>query len=109
MGIDRIASIMSGYFTPLGISFASQIRASRSLYRPIKRIADKYAQLCGYRQHGLKYDDLIIEENEAVQTALRRLTPREEHLKAEQDKRYLTPLIQEIINTDDERRLLDSA
>merc|ERR1711939_834359 len=124
---------MSGYFTPLGISFAKQIQSSRSLYRPIKKIADKYAQLCGYRQHGLKYDDLIIEENEAVQTALRRLTPREEydrayrlrvasqlsvlhhplpkeeHLKAEQDKRYLTPLIQEIINTDDERRLLDSA
>lgn len=34
----------------------------------MKRIADKYANLCGYRQHGLKYDDLIIEENETVQT-----------------------------------------
>lgn len=41
---------------------------TRSMYRPIKKIADKYAQLCGYRQHGLKYDDLIIEENETVQT-----------------------------------------
>ncbi|CAD6565003.1 MAG: Cytochrome b-c1 complex subunit 7 [Cyphobasidiales sp. Tagirdzhanova-0007] len=59
---------MAGYFTPMGLSLAARIRNSRSLYRPIKRIADKYADVCGYRQHGLKYDDLIIEENEAVQT-----------------------------------------
>jgi len=116
--------------SPLVETFKQQ---NRSLYRPLKRIADKYADLCGYRQHGLKYDDLIIEENDAVQTALRRLTPREEYdrayrlrvasqlsilhhplpkeeqLTAEQDQRYLTPLIQEIINVDEERRLLDSA
>jgi ubiquinol-cytochrome c reductase subunit 7 len=33
----------------------------------MKKVADKYANICGYRQHGLKYDDLIIEENETVQ------------------------------------------
>ena len=34
----------------------------------MKKVADKYANICGYRQHGLKYDDLIVEENETVQT-----------------------------------------
>lgn len=33
----------------------------------VKRIADKYANICGYRQHGLKYDDLLCEENDTVQ------------------------------------------
>ena len=40
----------------------------RALYPFFKKVADKYADICGYRQHGLKYDDLIIEENETVQT-----------------------------------------
>lgn len=57
-------------------------RRYRSLYRPMKKLADKYADICGYRQHGLKYDDLIIEENETVQKALKRLTPREEYDRA---------------------------
>lgn len=70
----------------------------------VKRIADKYANICGYRQHGLKYDDLLIEENDTVQKvgiilmtiyicrdsilncamfkALHRLTPREEYDRA---------------------------
>lgn len=96
--------MVGGYMTPLGLSLASSIRNSRcaelvsscqiqlirdwpwlsyrSLYRPIKKIADKYAEICGYRQHGLKYDDLIVEENETVQKALKRLTPREEYDRA---------------------------
>lgn len=41
--------------------------ANRTFNKPIQRIAEKYAQWCGYRQHGLKYDDLIIEESETVQ------------------------------------------
>ena len=36
----------------------------------VKRIADKYANICGYRQHGLKYDDLLCEENDTVQKVL---------------------------------------
>jgi hypothetical protein len=39
----------------------------RTFYPFMKKVADKYANICGYRQHGLKYDDLIIEENETVQ------------------------------------------
>lgn len=38
-----------------------------TFYPIMKRIADKYANLCGYRQHGLKYDDLLCEENPIVQ------------------------------------------
>lgn len=36
----------------------------------VKRIADKYANICGYRQHGLKYDDLLCEENDTVQKVI---------------------------------------
>ncbi|KAL7005484.1 Cytochrome b-c1 complex subunit 7 [Cystobasidiomycetes sp. EMM_F5] len=122
-----------GYWTPLGISLAKQVRASRTFNKPIQRIAEKYAQWCGYRQHGLKYDDLIIEESETVQKALKRLTPREEYdrayrlrvasqlsvlhhplpkeqqLTADQDVRYLQPLIEEITAEMDERAQLDTA
>ena len=45
-------------FGPLGISFAPQVQKSRTLYRWFKPFADWYAQIAGYRQMGLKYDDL---------------------------------------------------
>lgn len=51
----------------LGPSFAKQIKSSRGLYRFLKPIADKYSSLAGYRSHGLKYDDILIEENAVVQ------------------------------------------
>lgn len=52
----------------LKISLAPQIKAfSGGLYRSLKPIANAYANLTGHRQHGLKYDDLIIEEREDVQ------------------------------------------
>jgi hypothetical protein len=37
------------------------------LYKSLKPLANAYAQITGYRQHGLRYDDLIIEEREDVQ------------------------------------------
>jgi len=51
----------------LGPSFASAVKNSRGLYGFLKPLADKYANLAGYRQHGLKYDDILIEENDVVQ------------------------------------------
>lgn len=51
----------------LGPSLASSVKSSRGLYSFLKPLADKYAQLAGYRQHGLKYDDILIEENDVVQ------------------------------------------
>jgi ubiquinol-cytochrome c reductase subunit 7 len=45
-------------FGPLGLSFAPQIRKSKTLYRWFKPVSDWYANIAGYRQIGLKYDDL---------------------------------------------------
>ena len=45
-------------FGPLSISLAPQVQKSRTLYRWFKPFADWYAQIAGYRQMGLKYDDL---------------------------------------------------
>ena len=43
---------------PLGPSLAPIIRGNRSLYQFLKPIANWYAHVSGYRQVGLKYDDL---------------------------------------------------
>lgn len=49
-------------------SLAPAIKASfGGLYKSLKPLANAYAQITGYRQHGLRYDDLIIEEREDVQ------------------------------------------
>ncbi|KAL8278404.1 hypothetical protein RQP46_009094 [Phenoliferia psychrophenolica] len=66
----------------LGPSFAKQIKQSRGLYKVLKPIADMYSNLAGYRSHGLKYDDILIEENAVVQKALGRLTERESYDRA---------------------------
>lgn len=58
-----VQTIMSA----LGPSLASAVKNSRGLYGFLKPLADKYANLAGYRQHGLKYDDILIEENDVVQ------------------------------------------
>lgn len=36
------------------------------MYKALKPLANAYAQITGHRQHGLRYDDLIIEEREDV-------------------------------------------
>jgi len=117
----------------LGTSFVQQVKANKSLYRFLKPIASWYANLAGYRQYGLKYDDLIMEENKTVQKAISRLTEREQYDRAyrfrvasqcsvlhkelpkeqwtppEQDVRYLTPLIKEIEQENQERMAWDVA
>jgi ubiquinol-cytochrome c reductase subunit 7 len=45
-------------FGPLGLSAANYIQSSRSLARWLTPIAHWYTNLMGYRQYGLKYDDL---------------------------------------------------
>jgi len=45
-------------FGPLGLSFAPYVKSSRTLYKWIKPFATWYANLSGYRQMGLRYDDL---------------------------------------------------
>ncbi|KDQ14485.1 hypothetical protein BOTBODRAFT_32617 [Botryobasidium botryosum FD-172 SS1] len=120
---------MSG---PLGLSLAPQIRASRSLYKFFLPIAQSYANIAGYRRMGLKYDDLLVEERPDVQKALSRLDKRESYdrvfrlktafqysilhhdlpkdkwLKESDDKRYLTPVIEEVAQEDSERLAWDT-
>jgi hypothetical protein len=42
----------------LGYSLAGWIKSSRSVSKYVKPVANWYANLAGYRQMGLKYDDL---------------------------------------------------
>ncbi|BGO89894.1 hypothetical protein NBRC10512_005666 [Rhodotorula toruloides] len=117
----------------LGLSFAKQLRASRTLGPMAKKLGQKYAQLAGWRQHGLRYDDILIEESAAVQKALGRLSEREaydrayrlrvasmcaiahqelpkaEQVKPEEDVRYLKPLVEEVEAEEAERSAFDHA
>ncbi|PSR97653.1 ubiquinol-cytochrome c reductase complex protein [Coniella lustricola] len=45
----------------------------------LKPLANWYANAAGYRQLGLRADDLIPEESETVQTALARLSEKERY------------------------------
>jgi hypothetical protein len=44
----------------LGYSLVGWIKSSRTLSKYVKPIANWYADLAGYRQMGLKYDDLCV-------------------------------------------------
>ncbi|ORZ30658.1 cytochrome b-c1 complex subunit 7 [Catenaria anguillulae PL171] len=98
-------------------ALAQTIKSSRILSSMLMPIARWNANAAGYRQLGLKYDDIIMEESPVVQEALRRLPrevladrtyrhrrafqlslshsvlPKEQWTKAEEDKPYLTPYI----------------
>ncbi|KAJ3160324.1 Cytochrome b-c1 complex subunit 7 [Geranomyces michiganensis] len=87
-----------------------------------KSLTEWHHAAMGYREKGLRFDDLIPEENELVQTALSRLTPQQHHdrifrhrrainlsgqqitldkadwTKPSEDIRYLTPLINQVEN-----------
>ncbi|RDA94230.1 hypothetical protein CP533_0584 [Ophiocordyceps camponoti-saundersi (nom. inval.)] len=90
------------------------------LHKMVMPIANWYADAAGYRKLGLKYDDLLEEEREAVQIALKRLTPKEAYdrvfrirrstqlsyqhkllprnqwTKPEEDLPYLRPLVEQV-------------
>ncbi|EWC45834.1 hypothetical protein DRE_04841 [Drechslerella stenobrocha 248] len=111
---------------------AKYIIARPRLYNFLKPIAEKYADLAGYRKVGLMYEDLIREESPVVQLALKRLPPRlaydrafrirralqcstthtllpkEEWIKSEEDVPYLTPYIEEIEKENAERKMFDA-
>ncbi|KAL5120529.1 Cytochrome b-c1 complex subunit 7 [Pleosporales sp. CAS-2024a] len=101
-------------------SLAPFINKRPWLQRWMKPLASWYCNAAGYRQLGLRADDLLPEENDVVQTALKRLQPqeaydrvfrlrramqlsmshqllpKEEWTKEEDDTAYLTSKIKEI-------------
>ncbi|KAI7878301.1 14 kDa subunit of cytochrome bd ubiquinol oxidase [Lichtheimia hyalospora FSU 10163] len=101
-------------------SFVQNCKVLNGLLTPV---ANVYANAAGYRKIGLRYDDLISEENELVQEALRRLEiaepremydrayrirvaqqcslthsllPKEQWVTSSTDKSYLRPYIDEV-------------
>ncbi|KAI9678078.1 MAG: Cytochrome b-c1 complex subunit 7 [Caeruleum heppii] len=90
------------------------------LQRWLTPFANWYANAAGYRQLGLRADDLIPEESDTVQLALKRLSPKEaydrvfrlrravqcslahqllpkdQHTKPDEDTPYLSPILKEI-------------
>ncbi|KAI5379791.1 hypothetical protein J4E82_001334 [Alternaria postmessia] len=101
-------------------SLAPYIMKRPWLQKWMKPLANWYCNAAGYRQLGLRADDLLPEENDVVQTALKRLRPqeaydrvfrlrrafqlsmshqllpKEEWTKAEDDTPYLSELITDI-------------
>ncbi|PHH61251.1 hypothetical protein CDD81_629 [Ophiocordyceps australis] len=61
----------------VGYSLAPFVLRRPWLAKMLKPVAHWYADAAGYRKLGLRYDDLLEEEREAVQIALRRLSPKE--------------------------------
>ncbi|KAI1389813.1 14 kDa subunit of cytochrome bd ubiquinol oxidase [Hypoxylon trugodes] len=102
------------------------------LLKFFKPVASWYSNAAGYRQLGLRADDLIVEENENVIKALKRLPskeaydrvyrlrrafqcstthkllPKSEWTKPEEDIPYLQPLINQIHAEEKEKQALDS-
>ncbi|KAL2134108.1 hypothetical protein VTI74DRAFT_995 [Chaetomium olivicolor] len=102
------------------------------LMNMLKPLAGWYTNAAGYRQMGLRADDLISEENETVLKALGRLSPKEsydriyrirratqlslqqkilpraEWTKPEEDVPYLTPILEQLQAEAKERDALDT-
>lgn len=101
----------------------------KNIFVPASRV---FTEIAGYRKMGLRTEDLLIEENDVMQTALRRLPakesyervfriatamqcslshkllPKNEQIKAEDDKCYLLPYILEAEAEARERAELDN-
>ncbi|KAM0555067.1 hypothetical protein ACHAPJ_006416 [Fusarium lateritium] len=102
------------------------------LAKLFKPAATWYVNAAGYRQMGLRYDDLLEEENDVAQKALKRLSnvesyeriyrirravqcsyqhkllPKEQWTTTATDKTYLQPLMQEVVDEKAEKADLDS-
>ncbi|KAF2035568.1 hypothetical protein EK21DRAFT_54465 [Setomelanomma holmii] len=113
-------------------SLAPFINKRPWLQRWMKPLANWYCNTAGYRQLGLRADDLLPEENNVVQTALKRLPPqeaynrvfrlrraiqlsmthqllpKEEWTKQEEDTPYLTTIITDIESEMAEREDLEA-
>ncbi|KAI9867284.1 MAG: Cytochrome b-c1 complex subunit 7 [Trichoglossum hirsutum] len=113
-------------------SFTNFVVKRPWLRRWMTPLANWYTDVAGYRKLGLRADDLIPEESETVELALKRLSPKEaydrvfrlrrafqcslthqllpkeEQTKPEEDILYLTPIIKEIEAGKKEREDLES-
>jgi ubiquinol-cytochrome c reductase subunit 7 len=58
---------------------STYILSKPALRRVFVPAAAAFVNLSGYRKLGLKFDDLIVEENDIVQTALRRLPAEQQY------------------------------
>ncbi|CAI2175409.1 7975_t:CDS:2 [Funneliformis geosporum] len=99
----------------------------------LKPVANWYTNIAGYRQLGLRYDDVIAEESTTVQEALRRvpreeydqrtlrlrnafqlslrneILPRDKWIKPVEDIRYLEPYVEQVAFEEAEREAFDAA
>ncbi|RCI04014.1 Cytochrome b-c1 complex subunit 7 [Rhizopus stolonifer] len=119
----------------MSLSLKSFVQSSKLMSGLLKPLSAAYADAAGYRKIGLKYDDLVAEENEIVKEALRRLEiaepraaydrayrirvaqqlslshqllPKNEWVKSTEDIRYLQPYIEQISAERAEREAFDN-
>ncbi|KAK3942243.1 cytochrome b-c1 complex subunit 7 [Diplogelasinospora grovesii] len=114
------------------LSLAPYVVKKPWLMSMLKPLANWYANAAGYRQLGLRADDLISEEDETVLLALKRLPaserydrifrirratqlsiqhkllPKNEWTKTEDDVPYLAPLIEQLEAEQKERDALEA-
>ncbi|KAJ5556516.1 Cytochrome b-c1 complex subunit 7 [Penicillium frequentans] len=120
-------------FTMSAPSITNYIVKRPWLKRWMTPLANWYTDAAGYRKLGLKFDDLIPEESEVVQKAIKRLPSKEaydrvfrirrafqvllhfphspspnEQIKPHEDVEYLSPIIREIEKENKERDDLDN-
>ncbi|KAI3403099.2 QCR7 [Candida oxycetoniae] len=114
------------------VKAANFILSRPTLAKIVVPIAKKFTAYAGYREMGLKFNDIIMEENPVMQTALKRLPPSlsysrnyrlltahqlalshqllppEKAVKPEEDDHYLVPYILEAEKEAFERAELDN-
>ncbi|CAI8498729.1 Cytochrome b-c1 complex subunit 7, mitochondrial [Hanseniaspora opuntiae] len=122
---------MAQSFTSI-VKAVSYINSKPALNKVVSPLAKGFKYLSGYRELGLKMNDLIHEENDITETALRRLPkdlqyeriyrivqahqlelthhilPKEKQMKAENDDNYLLPYLLEAEAEAIEREQLDN-
>ncbi|CAH0052651.1 unnamed protein product [Clonostachys solani] len=115
------------------VSLAPYVLKRPWLSRILKPISSWYVGASGYRKLGLRYDDLMEEERESVQLALKRLSakesydriyrirravqcsyqhkllPKSEWTKPEEDVSYLQHIIEQVEAEIAEKDALDTA
>lgn len=123
-------STMPQTFTSIA-KIGDYILKTPALAKVIVPIAHQFVNFSGYRKLGLRFDDLISEENDIAQTALRRLPadesyariyriinahqselthhllPKDKWIKPEEDTPYLTPYLLEAEAAVQEKQELD--
>ncbi|KAL7751673.1 Cytochrome b-c1 complex subunit 7 [Sorochytrium milnesiophthora] len=70
-------------------AIATQIKRSRLLSAALVPVARWFVNASGYRRLGLRYDDILMEENPNMQVALGRLPAAEQHARAYRHRRAM--------------------